>query len=185
MTGTLGAIDLPVIYRWFVVGFYTAAALLCVRAATLGNAPSRSLDRNIWWVTAALLLALAILREFDLVARFIQALRDLARVEGAYGGRRIIQAEVIAAIALGGMIATGVLAWFTRQSDLLARIALLALAGEIAFLLIRAISLHQIDILLRGFALPGIRWNWIFELGGVGIIALAAMAYRQRQTLSG
>jgi hypothetical protein len=41
----------------------------------------------------------------------------------------------------------------------------------VSFVLIRAASFHHVDLLLRA---GPVRLNWVFELTGIGLIALAA-----------
>ena len=43
----------------------------------------------------------------------------------------------------------------------------------LGFVLIRALSFHHVNALL-GSRLGGVKWNWIFELGGIAIVAVAA-----------
>ncbi len=43
----------------------------------------------------------------------------------------------------------------------------------LGFVLIRASSFHNVDVLLSA-RLGGVKWNWIFELGGIAVVGLAA-----------
>ena len=42
------------------------------------------------------------------------------------------------------------------------------------FILVRAVSFHHVDIFLRS-RVGGLKFNWILELGGIGLVGLAAL----------
>jgi hypothetical protein len=57
----------------------------------------------------------------------------------------------------------------------------LALSGLIfllSFVLIRAASFHHVDVLINQTAL-GLRWNWILELSGIGLVGGGAFIERR------
>ena len=44
----------------------------------------------------------------------------------------------------------------------------------LGFVVIRAASFHHVDAFLAA-RLGGIKWNWILELGGIAVVAAAAV----------
>jgi hypothetical protein len=169
---TLGIGD-PSIVGWFTVVAYFISAILAYRAG------QRADERRIWWSIAVLLIALGINKQLDLQSWFTQVGRDMARAEGWYDQRWIAQEMFIAAIAVIGIGGAGFLFWWTRRRAIDVRIAVAGLALLFAFVFMRAASFHHIDRLI-GSTVLGFRFNWIFELGGIAIIAVSAVRSRRR-----
>jgi hypothetical protein len=61
------------------------------------------------------------------------------------------------------------------------RLALCGLVVLTAFVLIRAASFHHVDILLNTRAI-GLKFNWIFEIGGILLVLLASSLRLQSLT---
>jgi hypothetical protein len=76
-------------------------------------------------------------------------------------------AAVCADIAVGLLL----LAHKTPYST---QLALLGMVIVLAFVLIRAVSLHDIDRLI-GERVLGLKWNWILETGGISIVLLGSL----------
>ena len=54
------------------------------------------------------------------------------------------------------------------------RLLLCGLFFTLTFIVVRAISFHHIDEIL-GTHIAGVRVNWFLELGGIGIVLVAAL----------
>jgi hypothetical protein len=158
----------PSIVGWFTVVAYFLAGLLCYRA---GRWPE---ERRIWWVLAVLLVALGINKQLDLQSWFTQVGRDMARIEGWYDYRGYIQTLFIGGMIIGGIIGARWLYHFARGHSNCVRVGLSGLCMLCAFIAIRAASFHHFDRLI-GTSILGFRFNWIFELGGIAIIAGSAL----------
>jgi hypothetical protein len=166
----------PSIFGWFTVVAYFVAALLCYRADRLRE------ERRIWWSIAVLLVALGINKQLDLQSWFTQVGRDMARVEGWYDYRGYVQTLFIVAMAIGGLFCARRLYQVAQRHSNCVRVGLNGLALLLAFIVIRAASFHHFDQLI-GTSILGFRFNWIFELGGIAVIAAAALCARRRSAL--
>ena len=49
----------------------------------------------------------------------------------------------------------------------------------LTFIVVRAISFHHFDLFLKA-RVGGLKMNWVLELGGIALVALAAL--RERRT---
>jgi hypothetical protein len=173
------------------IGWFTVFAYFAAVAACLANwAGERKVHRRgfpanpgLWLVLSALLLFLGINKQLDLQTLFGNVARNLAVRQGWYPERRFYQILFIQTLGVAGLAGVAVLGWSVRKH--LAR-SLLPLAGTIflyVFVLTRASSFHNVDVLLRTGP-SGIPWNWIFELGGIGIVGLGAfLAWKLRARL--
>jgi hypothetical protein len=134
------------------------------RRATRGYHPT------FWFVAAGLLLVLAVGR-LGFADRAVTAVRRLARTEGWYDGRRLVQVVALATMAVAGVLALAALVrWLpNRRRYLLPAGVLCALC---CFGAVRAVSLHQVDTLIYGTSVSGIRLSAVIEAAG----ALAVVA---------
>jgi hypothetical protein len=184
----------PTAMGWVTVFAYFSAAYLAYKAMQASRFGARTLRpvapaeadnqrllAKVWVVATLVMVLLGINKQFDLQSLLTQTMRDLAHDHGWYGERRPFQVKVIIAViaaALAGLVA---IVYPLRR--VLGRVlwVLAAIAWIIAFVSIRATSLHQVDFLLsRGGPL---RLNWVCELGGIAV--LAASAYRTARVALG
>jgi hypothetical protein len=99
--------------------------------------------------------------------------RILAHKQGWYDDRQEVQKMFIAGLcgaAAAGCVAIAVAAYHMPPST---RLALCGIVVLTAFVLIRASSFHQVDILLNTRTI-GLKVNWILENGGILLVTLAA-----------
>jgi hypothetical protein len=170
----------------FVVFAYTLAAALCCRAAaryrgppSCGSQTPKSKPGGLtsaagfWIGLAGLFILLAIGKQLGLQAWCTSVGRAIARSGGWYEHRRIVQAVFVISVAGGGLVAFLTLAWLTRRNWSTTGLALAGAAFLISFILIRASSLHQIDVLL-GRQVLGLSLNSALEIGGIACVAVAA-----------
>jgi hypothetical protein len=153
------------------VALYVMAAASCWATARI---PSCSVqERRIWWSITALFLALAINKQLDLQTAFTEVGRILANAQGWYPQRQIVQLGFVILVAVASVIATAALLIWARHTPIATWLALIGLTLVIGFVLIRAASFHHIDRFIRT-AVLGLRWNWILEMGGIGVVLLAS-----------
>ena len=160
---------------WVTVAAYAAAAALAGIVAARG----RTRAGAFWSVLAVLLALFAVNKQLDLQSALTAIGRCLAKAQGWYENRRVVQAAFIAVLALAGL---GFLAVMLRA--LRGRLAEngLAAAGTaflVTFVLVRAVGFHHVDAMLR-MPVAGLRMNWILELGGIALIAANAAALLRR-----
>lgn len=187
----------PTLGGWVTVLAYFATAWLCFRTASREKrGPPRPLRQTVpaiarvflkhwprppgparraalWLGLGALMIGLGINKQLDLQTLLTEIGRVMAHGQGWYEQRRVVQAVFIVAVLALGCVGAGVVWWLSRGS--LAELWL-ALAGTVfllTFIVIRAASFHHVDVLI-GTRILGLRLNWIFELGGIGMVALAA-----------
>jgi hypothetical protein len=179
----------PSLVGWITVLAYLATALLAGRNARAGarlsaqahsaaQATEARLLSRFWWCVACLLLALGVNKQLDLQTLFTQVFRDLARAQGWYERRRPYQVAFIVAVGLTSAGGTALLAFAMRRVLRRVWLGLLGLGLLAGFVLIRAASIHQVDVLLKRGT---VRLNWVLELGAIGVIAWSALRGRKRE----
>lgn len=167
----------PSLFGWLTVVAYALAAVLCFIAARRGlaaddSAPGRRRYR-VWLGVAVLMLILCVNKQLDLQSLFTDIGRTLARQEGWYGQRRIVQRWFVLMVAAAGVGAFALLAWKSRSVLRERTLLLVGLSALIVFIVIRAASFHHVDVLINS-RLLGVRFNVILELGAVVLIAISA-----------
>lgn len=149
--------------------FYLLAALGCLVFTYRAS-------RTFWWIIAGILILIGLSSISNLLQEVTTMGRSFAYANGWYRARRPLQELGIASIpVISIMICLGML----LRSGLkrLHAAEWLALIGMVALLnliIIRAISLHDIDYLL-GRQLFGMRLNMVFELLILLCIVAAAL----------
>jgi hypothetical protein len=171
---------------WATFLVYLMAASVCVRNARRSGRPLMTgisdialaqSRRRFWFVLAALLLLLGLTRQLDLDALSARAMRGLLGSDGVYEERIGLQIGLIATI--GGFGTLGLLvALFTfRRAQASLLLALVGAAVLLAFTLIRAISLHDIDRLLAYELIPYVQVDNLIEIALLAVIAFAGFAF--------
>lgn len=184
----------PTLVGWLTVVAYLVAGLLCLRAARLARAaehkfardkPTRASEERalsrLWTLAMVAMFALGVNKQLDLQSWLTQVGRDMARDGGWYAQRRMVQVTFILAVMLVGAVGTAGLAWSLRSVFSRAMGTVVGLGVIVSFVIIRAASFHHFDILI-GLRFWGVRGNWLLELGGISIVAVAtyraARSYR-------
>lgn len=166
---------------------YIAAALIALLVAfrESGNrrrppSPSPAAPRGsraarypaIWYLLALTLWLLAMQKGSGVLGRVTEVARQEARTEGWYGERREFQKMVVAAIPPVCVVLLAGGAFLVRRAFARYLPALGALLFLVGYAAIQAVSLHQIDALLRQRYGPFLLRTWGDLLG----LALAAGA---------
>lgn len=160
----------PTLMGWLTVVAYGGTAITaCIAAIRTAGA-----DRRMWWLVGILLALLCLNKQLDLQSLLTDIGRIIAFDQGWYEERRMIQKEfILGLLALSG-VTVAFLIWrfrkFWRKQFLLAA----GLAFLITFILVRAVSFHHFDAMLK-IAVGGVKMNWFLELTGVGLVWLAAL----------
>jgi hypothetical protein len=160
----------PTIGGWITTFLYFATVVQMWRV--MRRIDRVSFEWTVWRLLLVCMLALGINKQLDLQTAFTEAGRILAVDQGWYADRQEVQKMFIAALcgaAVAGCIAIAVVAYHMPLST---RLALCGIVVLTAFVLIRAASFHHVDILL-GMSALGLKFNWIFEIGGILLVLLA------------
>ena len=160
---------------WLTVVVYLMAGLAAGRVARRLTAvdPVTRREWRFWVITAVLLLLLAINKQLDLQSLLTMLARCHAQLSGWYDVRRAVQEVFIWLVAAGAVVTLGLMTLLLR--GILGRVwlALVGLGFVCAFVVIRAASFHNVDVLL-GSTAAGIKLNWLLELPGPILVALVA-----------
>ncbi|HEU4458183.1 MAG TPA: hypothetical protein VFR90_03595 [Methylibium sp.] len=162
---------------WFTVVAYAAAAWCCWRLVSrkgLQRAPMPLAQQRFWWLLTAVMAFLSVNKQLDLQTAFTEIGRAVAYAGGWYEQRHQVQVVFIAGVAVLGALLLAALCQVSRP---LTRDRALALGGLVflgSFVVIRAASFHHVDLLINDTVL-GLRWNAVFELTGIGLVAAGAL----------
>ncbi|WP_285713705.1 hypothetical protein [Erythrobacter oryzae] len=167
------------IFSVSAAGLYGLVMLACVLATTTA-ARYRQLPHHArtWAMLAAMFLLLACNR-FTGFEEFVRSLlREELRVFGTYEDRRSVQGPLAVAVIVLFSAAVGwslYFRWRTArgQRDRAVLVALGAAVVMLALVVMRIVSLHQMDTLLYG----PLKLNWIADLGSSVAVLGAALKY--------
>jgi len=185
--GLSSVIGDPSLNGWATFCVYLVTAGLCLhdawKSTARGDAGGRHVAqsqsrRRFWIVLAVLLVLLGLTRQLDLQALAAEGARDLLHAEGVYGEHTGLQVALVAAIGGFGTIGLVIALVSFRRAEGSVLAAMAGAAFLVLFTLIRTISLHQVDRVLRqGLGVPHARVNNVIEIGALLIIAGAAFAF--------
>ena len=168
----------PTVLGWVSVLVYAATALMALAVAGRGVFPQASArrERLFWGGLAVAMLFLAVNKQLDLQSFLTAVGRCMARSEGWYRGRRLVQALFIVGL-IAAMLLVGV-GMVRLMRGTLGRngLALIGLVFVLTFVLVRAVSFHHMDVLLD-YRVLSVRMNAVLELSGL-ILILICGAYR-------
>jgi hypothetical protein len=179
----------PTFVGWFTVAAYAVVALLCLRSFRLAVPPvpptrqgilTARLRRQFWLVATVVLVVLGINKQLDLQGFVAGVGRTLAKSDGWYESRRTVQYAFIIGVAATGAGAIMALLWVFRRGGAWIQLAQFGLVTLCAFVIVRAASFHHVDVML-GRNIGFFRLNYILELGGIALIAAAAVGAGARR----
>ena len=167
----------PSIVGWVTVVLYAVAAVLCWRAARQCRKlpPIRTIRQEaaLWRFLSIVLWGLCINKQLDLQTALTEFGRIISHRDGWYEQRYTYQKMFVEGLVAGGAICAGLLLYLTRRMSQPIKLAMLGLCVLGVFILARASSFHHFDSFLSSRVF-GFRWNWILEIAGICIVALAA-----------
>lgn len=166
---------------WITVAAYLAAGMATWRAARSAQRRRRGREHALWSIIAVLMVFFAVNELLDLQTVLTAIGKAWAKAGGWYEQRRVYQMEFVVALAAGAVVAGGLMLWLARGTH---RSILVALCGMVfigAFVLLRAVSFHHVDMLL-GSGAASFNWGSIQEMAGIIIVAIAGLSYPQGST---
>jgi hypothetical protein len=187
----------PTLMGWLTVVAYFAAAWLCLRAFMVEKAgpprpyrqavgallrvvrkhwpspPAPARRAGLWLLLALLLAALGINKQLDLQSLLTEIGRVTAIESGWYENRRAVQVGFIGATLVTAAACVAALWWLVRGHLRDFRLALGGMVVLLGFVIVRATSFHDMDAFIHA-SVGGIEANWVLELGGIVLLAVAA-----------
>ncbi|HXJ23284.1 MAG TPA: hypothetical protein VMT03_23920 [Polyangia bacterium] len=163
---------------WVTVVAYAAAGWQCV---TLGRKKIPGMpedEKRVWRWLSVIMILLGVNKQLDVQTAFTEMGRVVARAQGWYDTRAHVQRRFIELVLAGAIGTVGVALFIVRRMPRATKLAIVGLATLAAFVFIRATSFHRVDLIL-GARWLGMRANWIFELGGIGLILAGALLRRK------
>ena len=169
----------PGVTGWLTVLAYALCAML---ALAVWRRLKGQRGRLFWAVLSLLLVALAVNKQLDLQSAVTATGKCLARAQGWYAQRRLMQALFIGLVggcALALLLGLMLSLWGRLRQNLLAATGLTLV---LCYVVIRALSFHHFDRLIgtRNF---GVMNNFLFENAGLVLIAVNAawLLWRRRR----
>jgi hypothetical protein len=159
---------------WLITGSYIVCAILAVLIASFHRHLEEKGAEKFWHAIGLLMVLLGINKQLALQMLLNEMGRQVARAQGWYDQRRIVQFLFVAVFA---MAFTATFIWFAnkyRDSFRRYRLALCGLFFLLSFVIIRAATFHHIDEIIQ-YDIHGFTMNWMLELAGIYLIILAEL----------
>jgi hypothetical protein len=160
---------------WITSALYFWGAYSC--RATAIRLKVGSLETRAWTAIAVLLALLGVSELLQLQPATTNFGRSIAFDEGWYWHRQAIQAALTEIGAVITVVFSLGLFLSARRTSLACAIALACAVMIVGYILVRTVSLHQVDALLRRTTF-GLQWNRIPEFAGSVIILLSSLSRR-------
>lgn len=171
VTGTWSpTIGDPSIMGWVTVFAYFIALLLSGLVLVLGAANRPA----FWYFITFCLIFLAVNKQLDLQSALTAVGRCVAKMQGWYENRKVVQIAFISALFSFSFLLTLALAWNLRGRLKRNWLAFIGFAFLVTFVVVRAAGFHDVDQFI-GIELIGVRVNWLMELTGIIMISLNAV----------
>ena len=159
----------PAVLRLAFAGLYAAGAILAAVAARSSGGRARA----FWALTAAILLLLMAAKDLHLIETLSRTGRATIKSVGWYAEHREVQAGLLILSGAIALAAAAFVARWLRRTGASVKVAAAALLFLIAFLVLRAISVHAVDRWTTS-AFAGMRKGWWVELVATLVICVAA-----------
>lgn len=161
-----------------VVAAYAVVALLAFHAGHRGIGR----ERTVWLINAGTLLLLGAAKWLRMQEAMTEVGRSLIRSGGWYAEHREVQTAAAFLIAGTAVVAAFLLWRWLRGVPPSLLVACAALGLLLAFIAIRAASIHDVDHWVTA-SYAGMRKGWWVELGALLVVAGAVLAYRARRVV--
>lgn len=163
------------LYGYVMTVVHLVAATLAVLVTIKGPFRSRAprTERWLWGIGATVLVALAINKQLDLQSMLVEAARCVARGEGWYENRREYQTEVILGLVIAAAIVVPTMIFLVRKAVVGNLAFVLSMSALVAFVLIRAISFHHLDVVF-GTDVLSFRLHRVIEVAALLTVILVA-----------
>lgn len=173
----------PTFMGWFTVFSYYCAALIIFITAFAPNLNTRTNDKNFRIFIFVSMVFLGICKQFDLPSAVTEIGKMLFTAEGLIEKRRIAQAFMMAGFLIVLFTTASILMYrFKRFLTKQYRFTLVIFLYLFAFVILRAISLHQYETILD-LRILGLRLNWIGELAGIYGVCFSMLRFREGNNL--
>lgn len=131
---------------WLGVALYGLAALMAVLLIRRDRFPGnwRLRSRVLWGLVAMLMAFLALNKQLDLQTLLIAGGRCVARANGWYEDRRLLQRDFIIALAVWIVLSGWLMIWLLRGAVHRNRLLLSGLGVVLAFVLVRAMHFFHV-----------------------------------------
>lgn len=166
----------PTPLGYITVVAYAMSAWLCYRVIRFESGLQKLLEPKEMWLWQMITVGLVLLginKQLDLQSALTEIGRLIAVYQGWYETRREVQGWFISTVGLLVIATLTLVALLARKTPFATRITVFGCFLLLAFVLIRAASFHHFDRLINHVVF-GVRMNWVFEIGGLLIIALGA-----------
>jgi hypothetical protein len=168
--GSEGAISDTRGQAWILAVAYAAVALLALRARAASHVQR---ERLVWALSAAVLVTFGAAKQLNLQEILTNWLRTWFREHNIYQSRLILQvAFLLVVLSTAWFILIRLKAWLKSSSSSV-KIASMAMAALVAFVLVRAASFHALDAMMTT-KIAGLRSGWWIEFAALGVVAAAA-----------
>jgi hypothetical protein len=168
---------------WVTVVAYLAASLLCAYVGLCRYSGGRESEKHrlLWRSLAVFMFLLAVNKQLDIQSLFTDIGRAISRAGGWYESRRSVQKWFVLGFALSGPAVFVGSLWLFRAlpGDPVYLVLICGICFLSTFILVRAASFHHFER-ITDFTVSGVRVNWVFELSGIGMIALAGLSQLRR-----
>ncbi|WP_199227145.1 hypothetical protein [Aminobacter sp. AP02] len=134
-----------------------------------------SRERAFWRLVALAMLSLGVNKQLDLQSMLTAAGRCLSQLQGWYEERQVFQRKFIIGLLIVAGLLLALAVWLMRGRLRRNGMAVLGVAFVTAFVAVRAVGFHHVDTLIDSRLLD-IRYNVLFELSGLVLIAANAIA---------
>ena len=166
----------PILMDWVVIAAYILASVFCFKAKQVAMSLHEKKHERLWRLLAISTALLGINKFLYFESCITNGFSAIARNYGWYNTRRAIQVEFILIVALFAACIMAWLIYFFKDLKKPAQCAVAAFALLLLLVMVRTISLHQIDALIFPDILGvGVGINWIIEL--VCNLAIASSAW--------
>lgn len=132
----------PTILGWLTVVLYLVAGIACYGAGRRGRSIAK--QRLFWWVLSGFVIVLGINKQLDLQSLLTDFAKALARAQGWYDNRRVVQAAFVAGFGLGGVAFALFMARLARTGGWPAWMALAGLALVVCYVVLRAATFNHL-----------------------------------------
>jgi len=175
----------PTFLGWLTTVVYLLTAVLClfcaasVRRIYPGSDPRPHM--LVWGGLGFLLLFLGFNKELDLQTSFTSTIKGIAWEQGWYAYGQRAQVLFLLAFAVVGLVVVAIIAWSIRRYWRSYLFLLLGMVAIFRFIAVRIASFYGIYLPELSRFTGGVRINWLLELIGVLLIAVAALFNLRRR----
>jgi len=165
----------PTLAGWLTAVLYLVVSLSCWksgREAELGDG-RHSNEHFAWRCISILFLALGVNKQLNVITALTTFGRAVAHLQGWYERRQPLQVVVIGVLAVSCVLVVVMLLIWMRRAPIPTWLALIGTMLTVTFVLIRAVSYHDLDLFLFE-RIMGLRWNSVIEIGGISLVLLAS-----------